>query len=162
MASNYYLQIDGVNGESTSPGYEKQIELDSWSFGASSAANVSGGGLAAGIPSLSDFSCSFTMDSSSYQILGNLYKGAHIGTTTFSGTKVGGDQNAYLYLKVIMTNCFITSYATGGAGQDQTVSNSMSLAYEKIEFDYYTQDTSSGQVTQAGATTYDVAAGTAS
>jgi type VI secretion system secreted protein Hcp len=162
MASNYYLQIGGVNGESSAPSFQKQIELDSWSFGASSAADVGSGGLAAGTPSLSDFSCSFDMDSSSYQILKALYQGTHIDTVTFSGQKVGGDGNPYTYLTVIMTNCFITSYATGGAGTSTAVSNSLSLAYQKIEFDYSTQDTSNGQVTKAGSATFDVAAGTAS
>jgi RHS repeat-associated protein len=102
-ASNYYLRIDGVTEESTAPNFQKQIELDSWSFGASSPADI-GGGLAAGKSgeeiwvdkygrvkvqfywggqgqnetlSLADFD----LDSSSYQILKALYQGTHIDKT---------------------------------------------------------------------------------
>ncbi len=153
--ANYFLKVDNVNGESVASGFEQQIELSSWSFGASSPADVGGGGLAAGTPSCSDFSCSFDLDSSSYQALKCLYQGTHIGTATFSGVKVGGAGTPYTYVIITMTNCFITSYSTGGAG-DGVPGASMSVAYAQIEFDYYTQDTSSGQVTQAGNATYNV------
>jgi type VI protein secretion system component Hcp len=37
-------------------------------------------------------------------------------------------------------------------------SQSVSVAYEQIEFEYYTQDTSSGQVSMAGNATYNIGA----
>jgi type VI protein secretion system component Hcp len=60
-------------------------------------------------------------------------------------------------LQVIMTNCFITSHSTGGGGTG-VPSQSFSLAYEQIQFQYYTQDTTNGQVTLAGSATYNVGA----
>ena len=56
-----------------------------------------------------------------------------------------------------MTNCYITSNSMGGGAQG-VPSQSVSIAYEQIEFDYFTQDTSSGAVTQAGAATYNIGA----
>jgi type VI secretion system secreted protein Hcp len=153
--ANYYLQIDGINGESVASGFEKQIEVGSWSFGASSPADVGGGGLSAGTPSLSDFTCTFDLDSASYQILKDLYQGTHVDKTTFTGVKTGGGGTPYNYMQVIMSNCFITGFNTGGGG-DGVPSATMSLAYAQIEYDYYTQDTSSGQTTQAGSATYSV------
>ena len=79
MASDTYLLIDGVNGESQAPDMPKYIELDSFSFGASNPADVGGKGLSAGKCSLSDFSFTCAMDSASFQILQNLYQGTHIG-----------------------------------------------------------------------------------
>jgi len=92
MPSDHYLLIKGVKGESVaqglpSPGSDGYIELDSFSFGASNPADVGGGGLSAGKCSLSDFSFSCALDSSSYQILKNLYTGAHIATVTFLSRK---------------------------------------------------------------------------
>src|ERR1035438_4223572 len=75
MASDYYLLIDGVNGESQNPNMVKNIELDSYSFGASNPADVGGQGLSAGKASLSDFSFTCALDSSSWQIVKNLYSG---------------------------------------------------------------------------------------
>src|ERR1035441_5415178 len=109
MPSDYYLLINGVNGESQAVGMTNYIELDSFSFGASNPADVGGKGLSAGKASLSDFSFSWGLDAASYQILKDLYNGSHISTATFAGRKTGGGGTPYLYLKVIMTNCFITS-----------------------------------------------------
>jgi len=48
MASDYYLLIQGVTGESQAVGMTNYIELDSFSFGASNPADVGGKGLSAG------------------------------------------------------------------------------------------------------------------
>jgi len=91
MASDYYLLIDGVTGESQAVDMTNYIELDSFSFGASNPADVGGKGLSAGKASLSDFSFTCALDSASYQILKSLYTGTHIPTVTFVGRKTGGD-----------------------------------------------------------------------
>ena len=155
MASDAYLLIDGITGESQADGMTNNIELDSFSFGASNPADVGGKGLSAGKCSLSDFSCSFGVDQASYQILKNLYNGVHIPTCTFSLRESGGGTSPYVYLKVIMSDCYITSDSIGG-GSSGKPSQSMSIAYAKIEYQYYTQDTSTGAVSKAGAATYDI------
>jgi type VI secretion system secreted protein Hcp len=155
MPSDYYLLIAGVNGESQASGMTNNIELDSWNFGASSPADLGGKGLAAGKPSFSDFTCSFSLDSSSYQILKDLCEGTHVASATFTGRKTGGGATPYNYLLVTLTNCFVTGFSTGG-GSSGTPSASLSLAYEKIQYQYFTQDTASGSVTQAGQAQYDI------
>ncbi len=157
MASDAYLLIDTVEGESVAQGMTKNIELDSFSFGASNPADIGGGGLSAGKCSLSDFSFTCAVDKASYQILKALYTGQHIGTTTFSLRKSTGAATPYTYLQVTMTNCYITSNSIGGGSQG-VPSQSVSIAYEQILYTYYTQDTSSGAVTQAGAATYNIGA----
>jgi len=157
MASDAYLLIDGINGESQAQGMTNNIELDSFSFGASNPADVGGGGLSAGKCSLSDFSFTCAVDKASYQILKALYTGQHIATTTFSLRKSTGAATPYTYLQVTLTNCYITSNSMGGGGNGPP-SQSVSIAYEQILYTYYTQDTSSGAVTQAGAATYNIGA----
>src|SRR5580700_11759883 len=146
MASDLFLLIKGVKGESVaqglpSPGADGYIELDSFSFGASNPADVGGGGLSAGKCSLSDFSFSCALDSSSFQMLTDLYAGTHIATCTFTGRKSGGGGNPYNYLVVTLTNCYITSQSTGG-GSTGMPTQSVSIAYEQILYEYFTQDTS--------------------
>jgi type VI secretion system secreted protein Hcp len=155
MPSDYYLLIAGVNGESQAAGMTNNIELDSWSWGASNPASLGGKGLAAGKPSLSDLTVSFTLEAASFQIVKNLTAGTHIASATFTGRKTGGGGNPYSYLVITLTNCFLTSFSTGGGSTGIPVA-SLSLAYEKIQYQYYTQDTSSGAVTLAGAATYDI------
>jgi len=155
MPSDCYLLIAGVSGESQAQGMTNNIDLDSWSWGASNQASLGGKGLAAGKPSLMDFSCTFSLEAGSFQIVQNLTKGTHIATVTFTGRKTGGGGTPYNYLVITMTNCFVTSFTTGG-GSTGTPPASLSIAYEKIQYQYYTQDTSSGAVTLAGQATYDI------
>lgn len=161
MASDYYLVIDTINGESKNPNFANGIELDSYSFGASNPADVGGGGLSAGKCSLSDFSFTCALDSASYQIVKNLYSGTHVPTCTFKGKKAGGGNTTYVYLTCILTNCYITSHSTGGGSQG-VPSQSVSIAYEQIEYQYYTQDTATGQVSLAGNATFNIGQNVAS
>jgi type VI secretion system secreted protein Hcp len=157
MASDAYLLIQTVEGESVAQGMTNNIELDSFSFGASNPADIGGGGLSAGKCSLSDFSFTCAVDKASYQILKALYTGQHIASSVFSLRKSTGAATPYTYLQVTMTNCYITSNSIGGGSQG-VPSQSVSIAYEQILYTYYTQDTSSGAVTQAGAATYNIGA----
>lgn len=155
MPSDYYLKMDGINGESQAEGMSGNIELESWSFGVGAPADLGGKGLSGGKPSLSDFTFGFSLDSASYQILKDIYNGKPIATATFSGRKTGGGGTPYVYLKVTLTNCFCTGFSTGG-GSGGVPSASLTLAFEKIEYEYFTQDTSTGGVTSAGTATYDI------
>ena len=155
MASDYYLKIDGIKGESQAVDMTDYIELDSFSFGASSPADIGGKGMSAGKASLSEFSFSCPLDAASAFILKNLYSGKHISTASFVGRKTGGDGKPYKYLEVNFTNCFITNHSTGGGAQG-VPTQSVSIAYEQIEYQYFTQDTSTGGVTGAGTATYHI------
>jgi len=149
MPSDYYLQVGSsgsagaVTGESVNPNFTGQIELDSFSFGKCS---------------LSDFSFTCALDSSSWQIVKDLYAGTHLDKCTFSGNKAGGGGSTYMYIQVVMTNCYLTSQSTGGGSQG-VPSQSVSIAYAEIEYQYYTQDTTKGTTTSAGTATYSITTG---
>lgn len=155
MPSDAYLLIKTIKGESQAQGMTDNIELDSFSFGASNPADVGGQGLSAGKCSLSDFSFTCAVDKAAFQILKALYTGQHIDTATFSLKKGGGSTTTDPYLQVIMTNCYITSNSIGGGSQG-VPSQSVSIAYEQIEFQYYTQDTSTGSMSLAGNATFNI------
>jgi len=156
MPSDAYLLVAGVNGESQATGMTNNIELDSWSWGASAPSDIGNKGMSAGKPHLSDFTCSFSLESASFQLIAALTKGTHIASATFTGRKTGGSGNPYAFLVITMTNCFVTAFSTGG-GSSGTPSASLSISYEQIQYQYYTQDTSAGTVTLAGQATYNIA-----
>ena len=59
MASaDYYLKIDTIEGESEAVGFEKQMQIESWSFGASNSGS-SGLGTGAGTGKCFDAGLSF-------------------------------------------------------------------------------------------------------
>ena len=55
-AVDYFLKIDGIQGESQDDKHKNEIHLDSWSFGESNAGTFSvGGGGGAGKVQMQDF-----------------------------------------------------------------------------------------------------------
>jgi len=155
VPSDCYLKIDGVKGESQASDMADNIDLESWSFGATNAASLGGKGLAAGKASFADFSFSFSLEACSYQLLKNLAEGTHIKNAVFTGRKTGGKGKPVPYLVITMTHCYVTNFSTGG-GSTGVPSASVTLAYEEIKFEYKTQDTATGATTTAGTATYDI------
>ena len=155
MPSDYYLLIKGIKGESQAADMTDNIDLESWSWGASNPASLGGKGLAAGETIIERLYVQLCAGSRSRTMIANLTKGTHIDSATFTGRKTGGDGKPYKYLVITMTSCFITSFNTGG-GSTGVPPASLSIAYEKIQYQYYTQDTKTGSVTLAGQATYDI------
>jgi type VI secretion system secreted protein Hcp len=159
MPSDAFLLINSITGESVA--MTNNIELDGYSFSGSNPADVTGKGLSAGKVNMSEFNFSCPTDTSSYQILKALYTGQHIASAVLSVRKSGGGSQPFVYLTVTMTNCYITAHSFGGGSQGIPQQN-VSLAYEQIQFQYFTQDTTSGAVSQAGSATYNIATTTQS
>jgi type VI secretion system secreted protein Hcp len=66
--------------------------------------------------------------------------------------KSGNDGKAMEYLKITMKKVTVTSVSLGGAGDATSISETLSLAYEEVKFEYTEQkpDGTKGGVTQAG------------
>ncbi len=156
MASDYLILIQNVNGESQAQGMTNYIELDSFSWGASNAASIGNSGLSGGKASAHDFTCSFNLDKSSFQIVQNVFVGQHLDSVTFAGRKTGGGDNPFTYLQLTFTNCYLTSVSCGG-GSSGIPPMSLSFAYEAMKWEYYTQDSATGAVTLAGSAGYNLA-----
>lgn len=156
-----YILLKGIDGESNTVGKEKNIELESYSFGASNPANLGSNGLSGGTASLSDFSFTCEVDASSAQILSALYTGQSIDSAVFTLQESGGGANPYDYITVTFTNCYVTSHSLGG-GQQGKPSQSVSFAYEQIQYQFSSQNSSTGAVENKGNATYNIATATKS
>lgn len=161
MPGSAYLLLNGINGESKTVGKEKNIECESYSFGASSPANIGSSGLSGGTPSVSDFSFTCEVDASSAQILSSLYKGTPIDSAVFTLQESGGGANPYDYVTVTFTNCYITGHNMGGGSQGKP-SQSVKLAYEQIQYAFSTQNSADGSVSNAGNATFNASTTTTS
>jgi len=152
-----FLVLDGINGESKT--VTNAIELESYSYGASNPANLGSGGLSGGTVSLSDFSFSCEVDSASGAILNQLFSGQPVKTATFTLVEsTGATQQAQPpYITVTFTNCYITSQSFGGSGASGKPNQSISFAYEQIQYAYSSQTSDSGQVSNAANAGYNIA-----
>jgi type VI secretion system secreted protein Hcp len=137
MAVDYFLKIDGVDAESTDNKHKNEIDVESFSWGATQtgASSARGAGAGAGKVSMQDFHFVMKVNKSSPILMLSCATGKHIKAATLTCRKAGGDQQEYM--KVVMSDLLVSSYQTGGAGEIPT--DQISLNFGKIEFEYKPQ-----------------------
>jgi type VI secretion system secreted protein Hcp len=123
MATNvdYFLKIKGVDGESTDEKHKGEIELLSFSFGATNHVSIgsASGGAGAGRVAMSEFNFQKKIDKASAVLLQSCCTGAHFDTVTLTCRKAGKEQQQFLTIVL--------------------PSDSVSLAFGKIKFEYKEQ-----------------------
>ncbi|MBV8674175.1 MAG: type VI secretion system tube protein Hcp [Acidobacteriaceae bacterium] len=150
MAVDYFLKLDGIQGESQDSNHKDEIQIMSWSWGASQVSSVAGtGGSGAGKMDCSDFSIMAYFDKSTPKFFKNIAAGTHIKNGTMTAIKAGADNKPYL--KVDFTEMFVSSLNISGSSEIPTVS--ISFTYNSIKIDYSLQK-EDGTLTSTGPVTY--------
>ena len=143
MAFDAYLDIEGIPGEATAAGFEKKIEIFSFSWGASAPVTVGpgSGGISASRVSISSFNVMKKTDASSPTLFLDCCTGQHIKTMTLSLRKQTGKGGQDVYLKYKFEDVMVESIQwSGSSGGDDTPSESVSFAFAKVTVEYKTQD----------------------
>ncbi len=156
MASeDFYLKIDTIEGESEATGFEKQMQIQSWSFGANNAGSSGlGTGLGTGKVSLQDFNFVVENGKASVQLFLACCKGNHVPQAILSCRKTGGDGNPYTYYKVSFNDLVISSFQTGGSAGGGLPIEQVSFNFTKITHEYF-QQKADGSVSLTNTVTYD-------
>jgi type VI secretion system secreted protein Hcp len=137
MAVDYFLKLDGIQGESQDEKHKNEIQVLSWSWGAANVSSVSGtGGSGAGKVDMSDVSMMLNFDKSTPKFFKSICAGTHIASGELSAIKAGG--NGKPYLKVDFKEIFVTGLQMSAAGEVPAVS--LSFTYDEIKIDYSAQD----------------------
>ncbi|GJG86578.1 hypothetical protein tb265_17590 [Gemmatimonadetes bacterium T265] len=149
MAFDTYMKIQGIDGEATAKGMEKQVALQSFSWGASNPTNHNPGttGLAASRVTVSSFSCLKQTDKTSAPLFLACCKGTHIPEIDVTMRKAAGDAGQAPFLVYKFKNCLVESVQwAGSSGGDDTPTESVSIAFDEVEITYSQQDTKGGAV----------------
>jgi type VI secretion system secreted protein Hcp len=137
-AVDYFLKIDGIEGESTDKKHGKEIDILSWSWGESnSGSSAYGGGGGAGKVSMQDFSFAMHVNKASPKLILACASGQHIKSGLLTCRKAGKDQQEYLKIK--FTDLLISSFQTGGSQGDVVPVDSITFNFAKIEYEYCPQ-----------------------
>jgi type VI secretion system secreted protein Hcp len=149
--ADMFLKIDGIEGESRDDKHKNEIELLSFSFGASQAGSSGfGGGAGVGKVQVHDFVFSKHYDKSSPKLFEACATGKHDAKLTLICRKAGGAQQEYL--KVTLSEAMISSVQDSGSGGESLPSESVTVNFSKIEIEYKPQDEKGnlGGVVKAG------------
>ncbi len=156
-AVDFFLKLDGIDGESQDSKHKGEIDVESWSWGESQAGSHSGGGGGgAGKVSMQDFHFVMKVNKSSPKLLLACATGEHIKKATLICRKAGKEQQEYL--KITLSDLLVSSFQTGGSeGSGVLPMDQISLNYTKIEYEYKEQkvDGTLGGAIKAG---YDLKA----
>ncbi len=155
MAIEYFLKLDGLPGESLSSKHPNEIEVESWSWGASNPTSITGSGLSAGKVSISDMSFTKPVDKSSAKLMDLCCSGKHIASAILTCSKSTGDKNPADYITIKMEEVHIAAVQCSGSRGSDIGYESVSLAFAKFEYDYKIQD-KDGTLKAAGTAKYDV------
>jgi len=137
--ADYFLKIEGVDGESSDAKHKGEIDVESWSWGeAQTGAHSAGGGGGSGKVHMQDFHFVMKVNKASPKLMLACASGEHFKSATLTVRKAGKDQQEYLKIK--LSDLLVSSYQTGGsAGSNVVPTDQISLNYSKIEFEYKEQ-----------------------
>src|SRR3954470_2180924 len=129
------LKITDVKGESKDKEHKEQIEIESFSWGASQLGTSSHGtGAGAGKVSMNDFHFVMRNNSSSPTLFLFCANGKHLKEAKLTCRKAGGTQQDFMV--VTMSDVLISSYQTGGSQAGEVPMDQISINYTKMEADY--------------------------
>jgi len=141
MTIDCHIKFDGVTGEATHKDHKGEIEVLSWSWGASNASGLAGGGSGMGKGSASDFNFMHKYDKASPVLAKQCASGKYFPTVVMTARKSGEGQKDFF--KVSMKEVFITSVQPSGSSGGE-IMESVSMSYKDIEFSYKPQDDKGG------------------
>lgn len=137
MASDIFLKLDGIKGESKDDKHKGEIDLMSFSWGLQNGGDwASGGGGGAGKVSFNDLSCVKRCDLSTPMLMQACANGTHIKDGLLTVRKAGGKQEEFY--KISLKNILVSNITNTDASDGNPIEN-LSLNFEEIKFDYKEQ-----------------------
>ncbi len=154
MASDMFMKVSGVDGESKQTKFENWIELSSFSMSsAASGSTAIGSGAGVGKVSIHGVNGTTVAGKHTPTIAKKYFNGEHFDKVEVVFIKQTGDDQGEKYYHLIMEHVFFTSIQNG-KGEGSLGSESFSLTAESYEQEYFAQD-SKGKLTSVGKTKYD-------
>jgi type VI secretion system secreted protein Hcp len=140
MANIYaFLDLQDIEGESQDPDYEKKIELQSFSWGASNNSSfASGTGSGIGKGQIHDISCSKFTDKASLRLMERAVNGKPIDSGKLTLLKQSGETKV-AYFELDLKNVVVTSFHVAAGSDGQLPMESLTLHFVEVKSKYLPQ-----------------------
>jgi type VI secretion system secreted protein Hcp len=147
IASDIFLKLDGINGESQDKAHPRAIQVIFWEWIVSQQSNMhAGSGGGAGKASFSNLEFKHEIDRASPNLFAYCASGKHIPKAELIMRKAGG--NPLEYLRLTMSDVLITKVHPSADAHYGI--ETVGLSFAKIKQEYIVQN---GQGGSAGAVT---------
>ena len=138
MAVDIFAKIGDIKGESKDDKHKDEIDVLSYSWGATQSGTLAfGGGAGAGKVQFQDFHFTSNTSKASPLLLKACATGEHIKDAQITVRKGGESKVEFLIIK--MNDILVSSYQTGAAAQSESPTDQVSMAFAKVEYSYYPQ-----------------------
>ncbi len=138
MASDLFIKIGDIKGESPDDKHKDEIEVLAWSWGVAQGGSMGGGGGGGvGKASFQDIHFTHGYDKASPNLLKACATGEHIKEAKLTMRKAG--KTPQEYLMVTMNDVLVTSVTPSGNGSDGGLVESVSLQFAKVDLEYKPQ-----------------------
>ena len=135
MASDYFLKIDGIDGESQDAKHKGEIDLQSFTWSEAQTGRPVGGG-GAGRVTIGDFEVTKRIDQASPRLLLAVASGQHIKSAVLTARRAGKEQQEYLTYK--FNDLLVSSYKTEALAPEDPV-DQISFNFGQIQVEYRPQ-----------------------
>lgn len=155
MASNVYMKVSGVPGESQETNHKEWIECTGVNYSVNSPVSYqAGGGSAVGAAEPSPISVYAKQGKHSPEFQKAQFNGKSFDLIEFEFLKQTGADAGEKFMVIKIKHAMVTNYAPDLSGQSEPM-ESVSLTYEDIEIEYFGQN-SQNQLSRVGATGYNL------
>lgn len=139
MATDTFLKITGVTGESADAAHEDEIDVISWNWGMSQTGTTHGGrGAGGGKVSVEDITVMKFVDKATPVCIQNCCGGKHFEEAVLVVRKAGGEEPLE-YLKITMKKVLVTHISTGGSGGEDRITETLTLNFAEFLVEYVPQ-----------------------
>ncbi|MFZ2016459.1 MAG: type VI secretion system tube protein Hcp [Nocardioides sp.] len=136
-ASDFFLVVDGIPGDSSDSQFPQSIEVLDWSWGVSSAISPTNTGSGAGKSKPQPFTFVSRISSATPKLFLACAKGTHIKTATLKARHRGDMPLVYLTLK--LENLFVTADSVAPGPVDAFPLEVVTLEYGKVTISFTPQ-----------------------
>jgi type VI secretion system secreted protein Hcp len=134
-AVDYFLKIDGIEGEAQDKTHKNEIQLHSWSWGATNSGSMgAGGGGGSGKVAMQDFHFVMGANKATPKLILACSTGDHIKSAILTCRKAGKTQQEFL--KYTFSDILISSYQTSGSDSPM---EQCSFNFTEMQVDYKEQ-----------------------
>jgi type VI secretion system secreted protein Hcp len=135
MASDIFLKVDGIDGESTDVNHAKKIEVVSWGWGvAEEFISSLGTGIVGGKPKVGNFVITKQVDKASPNLLKACLKVTHISTVVLTQRKAGaGKLN---FLTITLQDVLISSLNDIEDGVAPRPTENVAFVFARVIYEY--------------------------
>ena len=138
MASDMFIKIDDIKGESADSKHAGEIDVLSWSWGLTQTGTAQlGTGGGAGKVHVNDLTFTKYVDKASPILLKQCCSGKRMSAAALVVRKAGG--TPLEYLKINMEDLIVAAVSHGGSGGDDKLTENVTLNFARVKVEYVPQ-----------------------